>query len=192
MRRGDETVDWTLGRAGYSAQAVREEHLWVSVGKGEDYTIENNTITYENKLKDKVYNSFVEPEISRILASIKHADKINIESSEISSKLFYFFPKLNSDPALENFRKDLYSGKKTIEELNRLYSRDVADIVISEIDKSADKELKISRLVTKKINNRNINNLNTYDYHNNKKIEFITMGQSCSINNNSHKFEKNV
>ncbi len=112
------------------------------VGKGEDFAIKNGRIEYTPKLKDKVYNSFVEPEISRILAAMKHSDKVNLENYDIASKLFYFFPVLNSNPSLENFRKDLYSGKKTIEDLNKQYGQAVADVVLSEFDAANDEQVK--------------------------------------------------
>jgi hypothetical protein len=58
------------------------------VGFNSDYTIENGGIVYTTALKKKIYNSFVEPEISRILASIKNKKSTNIENHEIASKLF--------------------------------------------------------------------------------------------------------
>jgi ABC-type dipeptide/oligopeptide/nickel transport system ATPase component len=114
------------------------------VGFGDDYGFDEsrNTIIYTPKLKNKVYNSFVEPEISRILASIKHADKVNLENFDTASKLFYFIPRLNSDPSLESFRKDLYSGTKTIEELKEKYGQLVADVVIDEFDRSSDDQIR--------------------------------------------------
>jgi len=119
------------------------------VGKGEDFIIKNDRIEFTDKLKDKVYNSFVEPEVSRILAAMKHSSKVNVENYSIASKLFYFFPKLNSEPSLENFRKDLYSGKKTIEELNKQYGKSVADVVLAEFDSANNDQ--IDYLVENKI-----------------------------------------
>jgi hypothetical protein len=84
-----------------------------------------------------VYNSFVEPEVSRILAALKYGDSINLENFGVSSKLFYFFPRLNADPALEDFRKDLYSNKFTIEQLNVKHGKAVADVIIDEFTKSS-------------------------------------------------------
>jgi hypothetical protein len=112
------------------------------VGLGKDYSIENGSIVYTDSLKDRVYNSFVEPEVSRIIASMKYADKVNLENFDVSSKLFYFFPKLNSDPSLQAFRDDLYSGTKSIEQLNDKYGKLVADVILKEFDVSANDQIK--------------------------------------------------
>ena len=119
------------------------------IGKTEDFVVKNGKIEYTPKLKDKVYNSFVEPEISRILAAMKYGDQVNIENYAVASKLFYFIPTLNSDPSLENFRKDLYSGKKTIKELNKQYGEAVADVVLSQFE-AANKQ-QIEYLLQNKI-----------------------------------------
>ena len=111
------------------------------VGLGVDYSIENGEVVYTPSFKNKVYNSFVEPEISRILAAIKHEKNINLENFNISSRLFYFLPRLNSDPALENFRKDLYSGTKSLEQLKITYGKAIADVVIDEFSKSSDVQI---------------------------------------------------
>lgn len=112
------------------------------VGLGKDYTIENGGIVYSDSLKDKIYNSFVEPEVSRILASMKFANSVNLENFNTASKLFYFFPNLNSHPSLQAFRDDLYSGTKTIEDLNRKHAKTVADVILNEFDISTNDQIK--------------------------------------------------
>lgn len=106
---------------------------------GKDYSItKDGEIKYTDTFKDRVYNSFVEPEISRILSAMKYESSVNLKNFNIASKLFYFFPRLNADPSLENFRKDLYSGKFTIDELNTKYSKAVADVIIDEFTLSSE------------------------------------------------------
>ena len=119
------------------------DDIKIPVGsEGEDYTItKNGEIKYSDAFKNRVYNSFVEPEISRILSSMKYESSVNLKNFNIASKLFYFFPKLNQDASLENFRKDLYSGKFTIEELNAKYSKIVADVVINEFILSTENSI---------------------------------------------------
>ena len=111
------------------------------VGFNSDYVIENGQIKYTAALKKKVYNSFVEPEISRILASIKNKKSTNIENYEIASKLFYMFPNLNRNPNLVDFRNDLYSGKLTIEELSSKYNDVVAEAILNELTKSNEENI---------------------------------------------------
>ena len=111
------------------------------VGFNSDYVIEDGKIKYTAALKKKVYNSFAEPEISRILASIKNKKSTNIENYEIASKLFYMFPNLNRNPNLINFRNDLYSGTLTIEELSSKYNDVVAEAILNELTKSNEADI---------------------------------------------------
>jgi len=111
------------------------------VGFNSDYTIENGGIVYTTALKRKIYNSFVEPEISRILASIKNKKSTNIENHEIASKLFYFFPNLNRNSNLIDFRNDLYSGEFTIEELAVKYGDVVSQAVLNEMIMASEKQV---------------------------------------------------
>ena len=139
-------ITFTLSDKTTSMQTKMTKEFFVDsdkipVGLGKDFVIKNNKIEYRDEFKDRVYNSFVEPEISRILAAMKHGESVNLENFDIASKLFYFIPKLNTDESLEDFRKDLYSGKFTIEELNKKYAKQVANVVISEFEKASESEI---------------------------------------------------
>ena len=152
----------------------------IPVGLGKDFIINNNEIEYTNDLKDRIYNSFVEPEISRILSAMKYSDSINLENFNIASKLFYFIPRLNSDPALEDFRKDLYSGKFTINQLNTKYSKTVADIILNEFTNSAENE------VNKFIENGiiEINKNNNYEFPLYRNVYVNKFRQTKATNRN--------
>jgi hypothetical protein len=146
MKEGTYTT-FTLSDKTTSMQAKMTKEFFVDdttsiVGLTKDYSItKSGEISYTPKFKDRVYNSFVEPEVSRILAALKYGNSVNLENFGVSSKLFYFFPRLNADPALEDFRKDLYSGKFTIEQLNTKHSKAVADVIIDEFTKSSEDEI---------------------------------------------------
>ena len=146
MKEGTYTT-FTLSDKTTSMQAKMTKEFFVDEAKipvgseGKDYSIVNDQIVYSTDFKRRIYNSFAEPEISRILASIKHGSSINLENFATASKLFYFFPRLNADPSLDNFRNDLYSGKLTIEELKTKHGKAVAEVIIDEFDKSSDAEI---------------------------------------------------
>jgi len=152
----------------------------IPLGLGKDFIINNNEIEYTNDLKDRIYNSFVEPEISRILSAMKYSDSINLENFNIASKLFYFIPRLNSDPALEDFRKDLYSGKFTINQLNTKHSKTVADIILNEFTNSAENE------VNKFIENGiiEINKNNNYEFPLYRNVYVNKFRQTKATNRN--------
>jgi predicted NAD-dependent protein-ADP-ribosyltransferase YbiA (DUF1768 family) len=146
MKEGTYTT-FTLSDKTTSMQAKMTKEFFVDdttsiVGLTKDYSItKSGEIEYTPKFKDRVYNSFIEPEVSRILAALKYGNSVNLENFGVSSKLFYFFPRLNADPALEDFRKDLYSNKFTIEQLNTKHSKAVADVIIDEFTKSSENEI---------------------------------------------------
>ena len=113
----------------------------VPVGKGTDFKIANNELEYTDFFKEKMYNVFVEPEISRILAAIKYGDKVNLENFDTASKLFYILPIINNSPFLENFRKDLYSGNYTTEELKNNHGSVVSSVILNTFKESVEKDI---------------------------------------------------
>ena len=160
-------VAFTLSDKTTTMETVMTKEFFVntdssSVGVNTDYVLADNKIEYTNALKKKIYNSFVEPEISRILASIKNKKTTNIENYEIASKLFYFLPNLNRNSNLVDFRNDLYSGSFTIEELSNKYSDIVGQAVLNEIQ--TDTELEIDKLISIGVINVDKNNNYTYPF----------------------------
>jgi hypothetical protein len=113
------------------------------VGKTEDYNInENGDVVFTSKLKNQIYNSFVEPEVSRILAALYNKSTVNLENFNISSKLFYVIPNINANPKLKEFRTDLYSGNFTMKEISDKYSTLVGEEVLNELELSATQQVK--------------------------------------------------
>jgi predicted SprT family Zn-dependent metalloprotease len=158
-------IAFTLSDKTANMETVMTKEFFVNtsnsaVGVNIDYALADNKIVYTNALKNKIYNSFVEPEISRILASIKNKESVNIENYDIASKLFYFLPNLNRNSNLVNFRNDLYSGSFTIEELSTKYSDIVGQAVLNEIQ--TDTELEIDKLISIGVINVDKNNNYTY------------------------------
>ena len=158
-------IAFTLSDKTATMETVMTKEFFVNtdrnpVGVNIDYEIIDNKINYRNGLKKKIYNSFVEPEISRILASIKNKEAVNIENYEIASKLFYFLPNLNRNSSLVDFRNDLYSGSFTIEELSTKYSDIVGQAVLNEIQ--TDTELEVDKLISIGVINVDKNNNYTY------------------------------
>ena len=172
-------VSFTLSDKTASLQTAMTKEFFVNtdsnpVGLTIDYNIVNNKIQYTNVLKKKAYNSFVEPEISRILESIKNKKTINIENYEIASKLFYIFPNLNRNENLSEFRNDLYSGKFTMEQLSVKYSELVGEAVLNEIQ--TDTELEIDNLISTGIIKVDKNNNYTYPFfiNSNNESSYVT------------------
>ncbi len=158
-------IAFTLSDKTANMETVMTKEFFVNtsnnaVGVNIDYALADNKIVYTNALKNKIYNSFVEPEISRILASIKNKESVNIENYDIASKLFYFLPNLNRNSNLVDFRNDLYSGSFTIEELSTKYSDIVGQAVLNEIQ--TDTELEIDKLISIGVINVDKNNNYTY------------------------------
>jgi hypothetical protein len=158
-------IAFTLSDKTANMETVMTKEFFVNtsnsaVGVNIDYALADNKIVYTNALKKKIYNSFVEPEISRILASIKNKESVNIENYDIASKLFYFLPNLNRNSNLIDFRNDLYSGSFTIEELSTKYSDIVGQAVLNEIQ--TDTELEIDKLIS--IGVINVDKNNNYSY----------------------------
>jgi hypothetical protein len=113
------------------------------VGKTEDYNInEKGDVVFTSKLKNQIYNSFVEPEVSRILAALYNKSTVNLENFNISSKLFYVIPNINANPKLKKFRTDLYSGNFTMKEISDKYSTLVGEEVLNELELSATQQVK--------------------------------------------------
>lgn len=112
----------------------------IPMGLGTDYVIEEGNIVYTDNIKDKVYNNFVAPEISRILAAIKHEENVKLEGFATASRIFYFLPNLNADARLQEFRDDLYSGMPA-SELQAKHGKLVADVVLEFFNKSAERQL---------------------------------------------------
>lgn len=127
------------------------------VGKGIDYYIDDNgDVVFTEKLKNQIYNSFIEPEISRILAALNNKSTVNLENFNISSKLFYVIPNVNTNPNLKEFRKDLYSGKFDINQLSEKYSTIVGQEVLNELELSATQQVKeLSKIGIFKFENGN-------------------------------------
>ena len=139
-------IIFTLSDKTSSIEAKMTKEFFVDskelpVGKGQDFSLKNGKIEYTDSFKEKVYDNFVAPEVSRILSAIAAGNTINIENFDISSKLFYIIPIINSNQFLENFRKDLYSGKKSAEELKAMYGNMVGNIVTQELIKSTEEKL---------------------------------------------------
>ncbi len=112
------------------------------MGKGLYFNIgeDGKTLEYTDFLKKKLYNSFVEPEVSRILSAMK-AQNVNLENFDTASKLFYIIPAINSDGRLNQFREDLYKGEKSIERLNAEYGSLIGDVVLQEFLRSSEDSL---------------------------------------------------
>lgn len=100
------------------------------MGLGVDYSINNNNVVYSDSLKLRVYNTFAEPEVSRIFSAIKYSESIKVENYDIAGRLFYILPELNSDPRLETFRKDLYEGNKSLEEIKDTHALTVGNVIM--------------------------------------------------------------
>ena len=111
------------------------------IGLGVDFTIKDGRIKPTEDLNKKIYNTFVEPEVSRILAAIKFGDQVNLENFGFASRLFYFIPSINSDPNLSEFRDDLYSGKLSLKDLQEKYADFVGATVFEEMYKSAESKV---------------------------------------------------
>ena len=114
----------------------------IPVGKGTDFVLlANGDIEYTDSVKQRMFESFVAPEIGRILASMQHADKVNLENFDVASKLFYIIPALNSSPLLESFRKDLYSGGQTLEELTKNHAKTVGAVILNQFTESTEQQI---------------------------------------------------
>ena len=114
----------------------------IPVGKGTDFILdEKGDIEYTDSLKEKVYNTFVEPEVSRILAAMKHSKDVNVENFDISSQLFYILPMLNANSLLDGFRRDLYSNSLSLEELSKNHAKAVGAVVLNEFMLSTEQQI---------------------------------------------------
>jgi ribA/ribD-fused uncharacterized protein len=108
------------------------------MGKNVDFGISQSTgaAIYSEAFKNKLYMNLVAPEISRIQASIKAGDRINVEDFQTASKLFYIIPSINIDERLEDFRKDLYAGNNVSK-----YRALIGQVVLDDMIKSSEKQL---------------------------------------------------
>jgi alkylated DNA repair dioxygenase AlkB len=114
----------------------------IPVGKGTDFVLlANGDIEYTDDVKQRMFESFVAPEIGRIIASMQYADKVNLENFDVASKLFYIIPALNSSPLLESFRKDLYSGGQTLEELTKNHAKTVGAVILNQFTESTEQQI---------------------------------------------------
>jgi hypothetical protein len=144
------------------------------VGYKSDYNIVDDKIVYTSKLKRKIYNELVAPEVSRIISSMNNKSKINVENYDIASKLFYFLPNLNRNENLQEFRNDLYSGNFDLQQLANKYSELVGEAVLNELRTDVEKQIDelISLGIIKKDDRNNytyplfINGYNNNDYVN--------------------------
>jgi len=114
----------------------------IPVGKGTDFILdEKGDIEYTDSLKEKVYNTFVEPEVSRILAAMKHSKDVNVENFDISSQLFYILPMINANSLLDGFRRDLYSNSLSLEEISKNHAKAVGAVVLNEFMLSTEQQI---------------------------------------------------
>lgn len=111
------------------------------LGEKFDFNAKSGKIEYTAPFKKKLYNTFAAPEISRILNAVKYQNNVNIENFDISSKLFYIIPSLNTDKSLENFRIDLYSGKMSLEQIEEKYGDVIAQAVLNDFTKSTEETI---------------------------------------------------
>jgi hypothetical protein len=112
------------------------------LGKGRDYIVnEQGELDFTPDLGKRAYDAFVAPEVSRILVAIKYGKDINLENFDIASKLFYFVPSLNSNPNLEEFRNDLYSGQMNIDQIFTKHGSTVGQAVIEDMRQSAEQQI---------------------------------------------------
>ena len=150
------------------------------VGHQIDYVFEEGKIVFTDALKRKVVNSFVSPEISRILASIHNKKEVNLENYNLSSKLFYILPNLNRDERLADFRNDLYSGEFDLAQLQSKYYNVIADVVLEEMSKSADREVKqlieLGVITVKEDKSKNLN----YSFPLFKNIDYVSKFKSLN------------
>ena len=105
------------------------------MGKGVDFSIEEGRVKFTDSLKDKVYNTFVEPEVSRMLVAMKNMDSINLENFKVASRLFYIIPSINTDPRLAEFRSAI-TADASLEDLKK-YSTLIGEVVLDDIYKSS-------------------------------------------------------
>jgi alkylated DNA repair dioxygenase AlkB len=112
------------------------------LGRSDHYIVDNGKLVFTKNLVDLVYNSFVEPEISRIINAVKYQNDVNLENFEIASKLFYIIPSINSNPALSEFLNDVYSGNFTLEQINEKYSQLVGEEIMKDFNKSTEENIK--------------------------------------------------
>lgn len=112
------------------------------LGKTRDYIVNiKGELEFTPRLGQRAYDAFVAPEVSRILAAIKHGKDINLENFDIASKLFYFIPSLNSNPNLEEFRSDLYAGQMNIDQIYAKHSTAVGQAVLEDMQQSAEQQI---------------------------------------------------
>ena len=107
----------------------------IPVGLSKDFTLSEKKVKYTESFRDRLYNTFVTPEISRIQKAIESPD-VNLESFDIASKLFYIVPSLNTDERLDLFREALYSGKPIAE-----YKEIVSQVVLENLMESTENQL---------------------------------------------------
>lgn len=105
------------------------------MGKGVDFSIEEGRVKFTDSLKDKVYNTFVEPEVSRMIVAMKNMDSINLENFKVASRLFYIIPSINTDPRLAEFRNAI-TADASLEDLKK-YSTLIGEVVLDDIYKSS-------------------------------------------------------
>ena len=108
------------------------------MGKGVDFSIEDGRVKFTDGLKDKVYNTFVEPEVSRMLVAMKNMDSINLENFKVASRLFYIVPSVNTDPRLAEFRNAI-TADASLEDLKK-FSTIIGEVVLDNVYKSAQQQ----------------------------------------------------
>ena len=111
-----------------------------TMGKGIDFSVEKGIVKFTDSLKDKVYNTFVEPEVSRMIVALKNMDSISLENFKISSRLFYIIPSINTDPRLAEFRSAI-NANASLEDLKK-YSTLIGEVVLDDVYKSAQIQFK--------------------------------------------------
>jgi hypothetical protein len=112
------------------------------LGKGRDYFLnEQGELQYSSGLTERAYTAFAAPEISRILATIKHSKDVKLENFDLAGRLFYFIPSLNVNSVLQEFRNDLYSGQMNLDQINAKYSTIVGEAILEDMKQSSEQQI---------------------------------------------------
>lgn len=112
------------------------------LGKGRDFSVnQKGELQYESSLVQRLFVAFAAPEISRILATIKYGNDVRVENFQLAGRLFYFIPSLNSNPALQEFRDDLYAGQMNMEQLYNKHYVTVGQAILEEMKQSTEDQI---------------------------------------------------
>lgn len=112
------------------------------LGLGRDFSVnQKGELQYESSLVQRLFVAFAAPEISRILATIKYGNDVRVENFQLAGRLFYFIPSLNSNPALQEFRDDLYAGQMNMEQLYNKHYVTVGQAILEEMKQSTEDQI---------------------------------------------------